>query len=181
MASTKDSFEPPSVVRSSTSSTRWPSRHHAFDAGVAAVAFGLFAHIGHRQGQPLGHPSAKRDACGFAACDVVKRLKACVAHHGDGQEIHQGRADAGVRDQLAAVDIGRAGQTRGQRERRLGVEMHRFDFQQGAGGEAGDFFAGGKLVGIMAVPLWASSWRKYSPRSVLVQQQEPPAGIFRPR
>ena len=117
--------------------------HRALDAGIAAVAFRLFAHIGHRQGEALGDHRGKGNARGLAARDVVEGLEARVAQHGDGQKIHQGRADARIADQLAAVDIGGRGQARGEREGRLGVEMHRLDFQKHPRGQAGDFFLGG--------------------------------------
>ena len=57
--------------------------HHPFDAGIAPVTFGLFAHISHRQCQPFGHQRCKGNARRLAARDVVKRLKPRIAHHGD--------------------------------------------------------------------------------------------------
>ena len=121
-----------------------PLAHRAFNAGVAAITFRFLAHIGHRQRHTLGHKGGKGDARRLATGDVVKGLKASVAHDRDGQKIHQGRTDARIRDQLAAVDIGGRGQAGGQRKGRLGIEMHRLDFQERPGRQAGDFFGGRK-------------------------------------
>ena len=116
--------------------------HCAFNAGIAAIAFGLFAHIGHRQSHPLGHPSTKRYPRRLPARHIVKGLKACVAHHGHSQKIHQNRANARIGNQLTAINIGRRRQPRGQGKRRLGIKMHRLDFQQRTRSKTGNFIAG---------------------------------------
>ena len=140
IASTKESFEPPSVVRSSTSRDALAGAHGAFDTGVLAVAFGFFAHVGHWQGHALGHEGGERNARCLAACDIVKGFKASVAHHCNGQKIHQCAADAREADQLATVNIAWRGQTRGERIGLVCVEVDSANFKQHAGCETGDFF-----------------------------------------
>ena len=80
--------------------------HSPLNAGVAAVAFGFLAHVGHGQGHAFSNKRREGDARGFAASDVVECLKPCIAHDRYGEEVHQRRADARIRDQLAAIDIG---------------------------------------------------------------------------
>ena len=118
--------------------------HAAFDPGVAAVALGLLAHIGHRQAQPFGDHGAEGDAGGFTACHIGKRLKPGITQYGRGHEIHQRAAHAGIGDDAPAIHIGRPLQARSIGEGLGRVEIHGLDFQQCAGGQAGDFFGGGK-------------------------------------
>ena len=118
--------------------------HRALNPGVAAVALGLLADIGHGQAHPFGHEGGEGDARGLAARDVVERLESCVPHDGGGKEIHQRAADARVRDELAAVDVGRPLQARGVGVGLGRVEVDGPDLQQHPGGQAGDFLGRGE-------------------------------------
>ena len=121
-----------------------PFGHGPFDAGISAVAFGFLAHIGHRERHALGHPGAKWDAGGLAACHIVKRFKPGVAHNSNGQKIHQSAANTREGNQFAAINIGWGGLAGGQNKGLICIEMHSFNFQQHSGGQPRDF----ALVGI---------------------------------
>ena len=95
-----------------------------------AIAFGLFAHIGHRESHALGNQSAKGNARCFTAGHIVKGFKSCVAHHGHGEKIHQSAADARIGDQLAAINIGRRRFAGGQNKGLICIEMYSLNFEQ---------------------------------------------------
>jgi hypothetical protein len=107
----------------------------ALDLGVAAKAFGLLAHIKHRQRQPVGDPRRERNPGGLPAGDRVQRFVADPALDQIGPHIHQLAPRARERDQPPAIDIDRRQPSRGEGERVVGPEQHSLGFQQDAGGD----------------------------------------------
>src|SRR5581483_3241740 len=62
----------------------------ALDLRIAAEAFGLLAHVLHRQMHAVGDPGGERNAGGFTARHRVDLAAADVAVDGGDGEIHHG-------------------------------------------------------------------------------------------
>src|SRR5690606_30870882 len=89
------------------------------------------------------HPGGEGDARGLAAGDGVEGLEPRLAQHLGAGEIHQGRADPREGDELAAVDVDRRPEARGECIGLVGAEMHGADLEKHARGKAGDLGVGG--------------------------------------
>jgi hypothetical protein len=98
-------MEPPAVGQVLYHQHPSPFRHVTLYLGVAAVALGSLADIDHRQAETLCKKGCKRNARGLATRNAIEFFEAGVAHDRGGCEIHDGGADAGIRDELAAIDV----------------------------------------------------------------------------
>jgi hypothetical protein len=106
-ASMKTSLLPPSVARSSTSSSA-AGFQVALDLRHATEALGLLAHVDHRLLGQRRQEGGERDAGGLAARHHVDLVPADVAIDRLERMAHDLGARLGIGDQLAAVDVDRA-------------------------------------------------------------------------
>ena len=85
------------------------------------------------QAEALGDPCGEGDARGLAAGHRVEALVAGARQHMGGGIVHRRGAQPRIGDQLAAVDIDRRGEARGQLVGRVGAKMHRLHLEQHPG------------------------------------------------